>query len=477
MTDEWTAQSSDGRGDMYEELQRFLGGQNLADLAKGIKSQPEDFGLKVKECDELEVRERKSEDYRAKLEEYRLKIAAYVILADIHGEPIKAIQRDLNRHSIKLSYRTVDEMVYLWRGCEGKSLCDDLKQRLRYVAGLVVGHFGFTLPDRENDVQCMFLSGQKESVSLDWLAESAEVLYGRVDVSPDDILYRTQYGEWILVSEPIDWETGEYSIEVREITPAQARAWCWKNRLSLPDSLKGVAPHGPNSSDDRAMREDSEETRSPQDSRLDPAWTPSRAPLQSAPRPEPGQAAISGQGNEQARATVERKPSEAAALQHEGENQRIEAPASPAEEQDTESRVAAILRDKPHAKSPVIAREIGKSEQCVRLTAAWKENRERLKQQSQKPGVHARPLTRAMLEVIDSEDRDPAEIAAEREEQEMQDRTRPDDPAGIEPIEVLKSKYLEGANADERARFNRLSMADQEHEVMAWRWTGKRLAD
>ena len=40
------------------ELQRFLGNVSLSDLAKGINSKPEDFGLQVEGCDKLEVRER-----------------------------------------------------------------------------------------------------------------------------------------------------------------------------------------------------------------------------------------------------------------------------------------------------------------------------------------------------------------------------------------------------------------------------------
>ena len=75
------------------ELQRFLGNVSLSDLAKGINSKPEDFGLQVEGCDKLEVRERKSEDYRAKLVEYRLKITARVILANNDGSSTKEIQR------------------------------------------------------------------------------------------------------------------------------------------------------------------------------------------------------------------------------------------------------------------------------------------------------------------------------------------------------------------------------------------------
>jgi hypothetical protein len=171
------------------------------------------------------------------------------------------------------------------------------------------------------------------------------------------------------------------------------------------------------------------------------------------------------------------QPAEPGAPSPEGESKPPLAPANPTEEQDTESRVAEFLRDHPHAKSPEIARNIGKTEQGVRLTPAWKEHRKMLMEQGQKPEVHTKPLSRAMLAAIDSQVRDPAELAAEREEQEMEERSSPGDPAGVKPTEVLKRKYVEGATPAERARFNRLSTADQEHELQAWQWTGKRLAD
>ena len=116
-------------------------------------------------------------------------------------------------------------------------------------------------------------------------------------------------------------------------------------------------------------------------------------------------------------------------------------PAGPAEGQDTNSRVAAFLRDRPHATSRETAEEIGKSDQRVRTTSAWKEHRKKLREQQQEPEVGARPMTPAMLAVIDSKDRDPAEIAAERELQETQE----------ESIEVLERKYLEGANRQQES--------------------------
>ena len=221
------------------ELQRFLGNVSLSDLAKGINSKPEDFGLQVEGCDELELRERKSEDYRAKLEEYRLKITAHVILANIDGCSTKEIQRALNEHNIMLSYKNLDEMIFRWRTAQAEGWPDDLRERLSGIAQCAPG----SRRDRQNDVECTLLNGRKKAISLDKLAESGAPWYGSVDTSPDEVLYRTQYGEWILVSEPIDWGTGKCSIEARELTPAQAHAWFWENQIDLPDSLKGIDLH------------------------------------------------------------------------------------------------------------------------------------------------------------------------------------------------------------------------------------------
>ena len=110
------------------ELQRFLDNVSLSDLAKGINSKPEDFGLQVEGCDEFEVRERKSEDYRAKLEEYRLKITAHVILANIDGCSTKEIQRVLNEHNIMLSCKNLDEMIFRWRAAQAEGWPDDLRE-------------------------------------------------------------------------------------------------------------------------------------------------------------------------------------------------------------------------------------------------------------------------------------------------------------------------------------------------------------
>jgi hypothetical protein len=155
----------------------------------------------------------------------------------------------------------------------------------------------------------------------------------------------------------------------------------------------------------------------------------------------------------------------------------LEAPADGADEQDTNSRVAAILRENPRAKSKDIGDQIGKKEQTVRCTPAWKENRQRLKEQNQKRAIPTKPLSRAMLASIDSGAGDPAEMAAETEEQEIRQRAGLDDPQNTESLEVLERRYLEGADRHERARLHELSRVDQEHELTVWRLTGVRQAD
>jgi hypothetical protein len=140
----------------------------------------------------------------------------------------------------------------------------------------------------------------------------------------------------------------------------------------------------------------------------------------------------------------------------------------PADE-DTESRVAAILREKPRAKSPAIARKLELDERTIRKTSAWKENRRRLRAKRADAIDRAMPLSEVMLAAIDSKTAKPDEIAAEREEQK--------EPEAIDPIELLARQYLEGADCNQKARFHRLSEKDKEHELKAWQLSGERIAD
>jgi hypothetical protein len=142
--------------------------------------------------------------------------------------------------------------------------------------------------------------------------------------------------------------------------------------------------------------------------------------------------------------------------------------------EETELRVAEHLRATPSAKSKEIAEAIGISNQRVRTTAAWKQNRLGLVEERARRSVRTVSLTDTMLAVTSSRSLDPAEIASEREERQGLGRTRSDDPEKIEPIEMLERKYLEEANAAQRARFYQLSRAGREHELRSWDFTGDR---
>jgi hypothetical protein len=136
---------------------------------------------------------------------------------------------------------------------------------------------------------------------------------------------------------------------------------------------------------------------------------------------------------------------------------------------NTNAVVNAHLQRDPKISAAAISRATGIPAPTVRNSRAWRTHQARLQQEKRESADamdHARPLTAPMLAAIDSEAADPAELAAERENQ--------DDPEVIEPTEVLRRRYLEGATADQRAQFHRLNSADQEHELSAWEVTGAR---
>jgi hypothetical protein len=141
-------------------------------------------------------------------------------------------------------------------------------------------------------------------------------------------------------------------------------------------------------------------------------------------------------------------------------------------DQDTNSRVEAELSRNPKATSLQIAKAIGKADQTVRRMKAWNEHRARRKATSPQRQIPTVPLTDKILAVCDSKAGDPAEIAAEREEQERLQLAHSDDPAAIEPSEVLKRRYLEVASAHQKGRFYKMTPAEQDHELLAWDATG-----
>jgi hypothetical protein len=141
--------------------------------------------------------------------------------------------------------------------------------------------------------------------------------------------------------------------------------------------------------------------------------------------------------------------------------------------QAREAKVAEYLREHPDATAKKVYEKTGVPEGTVRNTDAWTEHRAGRK--AEKPAGtrdaldRPRPLADAMLAVRPSDVSDPSEIAAEREEL--------DDPESLGDMELLRRRYIEGANSDQRARFNQMTREDQEHELQAWRWSGVRLAE
>jgi hypothetical protein len=152
----------------------------------------------------------------------------------------------------------------------------------------------------------------------------------------------------------------------------------------------------------------------------------------------------------------------------------------PDDDRDTNTRVAELLARDPNMTSPAIFRKTGIPEKTIRRSRAWRERPKRQDQGAPKSTDaldHARVLSTQMLATIRSSTAAPAEIVADQEERERQERPHREDPEVIEPIEVLRRRYLEGADAGQRARFHHLNRTEQEHELRAWELTGDRLAE
>jgi hypothetical protein len=135
-----------------------------------------------------------------------------------------------------------------------------------------------------------------------------------------------------------------------------------------------------------------------------------------------------------------------------------------------EAQVAEFLRHNPSATSGAVHEATGIPPSTVRKSDSWKTHqacRNAEKPAGTKDAMHrAKPLTDARLAAMASKLANPAEIVAEREEQ--------DEPESIEDMKLLTREYLEGATAGERARFHQLNAADKEHELIAWKSTGIR---
>jgi hypothetical protein len=138
----------------------------------------------------------------------------------------------------------------------------------------------------------------------------------------------------------------------------------------------------------------------------------------------------------------------------------------------TGTRIKEELDRDPLATSEEIAARIGRRHQTVRRHKAWQQHPARLAQQVRKTTDaldRPVPLTHEMMALIDSRTANPAEIVAEQEEQDV--------PEAVEPIEVVRARFLNVATAGQRARFNRLSPEEKEIELRAWNLTGEFLPD
>jgi hypothetical protein len=142
------------------------------------------------------------------------------------------------------------------------------------------------------------------------------------------------------------------------------------------------------------------------------------------------------------------------------------------EGKSTNALVKEALGRNPNATSVDISKAIGRSDKTVRRSRAWGE-RPKTQAQDRPESMDAldrsRPLTRPMLAAIDSGAPDPAEIVADREEEDQAE--------GIEPIDRLRARFVAESTPGQRARLDRLPRAEQESELRAWAITGKFLPD
>jgi hypothetical protein len=141
------------------------------------------------------------------------------------------------------------------------------------------------------------------------------------------------------------------------------------------------------------------------------------------------------------------------------------------EPEDTNTRIAEFLRRNPKAKSPEIGRAVGLTASGVRQTDAWAEHQAAKPERTPKRSVRAMQLTNEITAMRDSGASDPATIAEENEEREMSARADID---VVESDDLLRRRYLEGAEPHHRARFYEMNPTGQKHELESFRLTGER---
>jgi hypothetical protein len=154
------------------------------------------------------------------------------------------------------------------------------------------------------------------------------------------------------------------------------------------------------------------------------------------------------------------------------------------EDKNTDDRVREILRDRPYAKSPKIARELRVSDTTVRNTPAWKENRARLEQRKAERADalhHAKSLTAKREAVISSKSADDVANGQRWNGRPCSPSSAADDPKviaeareeeALKEFELLERQYLDQASDADRANYFAMKRGKRQEYLDAWKRTG-----
>jgi hypothetical protein len=135
-----------------------------------------------------------------------------------------------------------------------------------------------------------------------------------------------------------------------------------------------------------------------------------------------------------------------------------------------EEQIAEILRGNPNAWSSMVGKAMRpqRSESTVRRSAAWRQNQARKEVASRERSLRTRTLTRGIQKAVAGRDKNPADIAEERE-LVKRDYLADDDP---EQLKNLERQYLNQASEDDRIEFQSMSQRDQIHTIKTWKSYG-----
>jgi hypothetical protein len=155
------------------------------------------------------------------------------------------------------------------------------------------------------------------------------------------------------------------------------------------------------------------------------------------------------------------------------------------EVKSTDDKVREILRDRPRAKSPRIAKDLKLSDKTVRKTPSWRENRTRLEQRKAERADalhHATSLTAKREAVISSQSADDVANGQRWNGRPCPPSSASDDPAVIaeareeeapNEFDLLERRYLEQASpADKRAYFTMKQLGEHGAYLDAFKLTG-----